>query len=101
MRLNQREIDTIVTTLQPVLSTLKAPQLWLFGSQLDDTVRGGDVDLLVVADDAPSRMRDQLLGWASELEEVLEMPVDLVIHSRQRPPSAVARQALETGVRLL
>ncbi len=101
MRLNVEEVETIRATLSPVLQGLKDAQVWLFGSQLDDQARGGDVDLLVMGDEAPPLLRSQLLGWASALEEQLHMPVDLVVHSLQSLPPAVVRHALQTGVRLL
>ncbi len=91
----------IRTTLSAPLRELKNAQVWLFGSQLDDDARGGDVDILVQADEVPDRLYQRLLGWESELEEVLDMPVDLVVHSRLQPPPAVVRHALETGLRLM
>ena len=46
MRLTQKE----VTLLKEKLATLsKEAKLYLFGSRVDDTKRGGDIDLLVVS----------------------------------------------------
>ena len=101
MRLNPRELERIVETLMPVLRDMQGVQVWLFGSQLNDSARGGDVDVLVQADEQPEMLRQRLLGWESELEEALDMPVDLVVHSRRQPPSAVVRHALATGLRLM
>ena len=46
MRLRQSEIDLLKSTLT-LLS--KEAKLYLFGSRVDDTKKGGDIDLLVVS----------------------------------------------------
>ena len=46
MRLTQQQIDVLKNTIH-VLSP--EAQLYLFGSRVDDTKRGGDIDLLVVS----------------------------------------------------
>ena len=46
MRLHQSEIDLLKSTLT-LLS--KEAKLYLFGSRVDDTKKGGDIDLLVVS----------------------------------------------------
>lgn len=48
MRLNNEEIETLKTKLH-ILSS-KA-ELYLFGSRVDDTKKGGDIDLLIVSDE--------------------------------------------------
>ncbi len=47
MRLYQDQINVLKNKLQSISSTA---QLYLFGSRVDDTKRGGDIDLLVVSD---------------------------------------------------
>ncbi|MBL4730871.1 MAG: nucleotidyltransferase domain-containing protein [Sulfurimonas sp.] len=46
MRLRQSEIDLLKSTLT---SLSKEAKLYLFGSRVDDTKKGGDIDLLVVS----------------------------------------------------
>lgn len=45
MRLNAAEIKTIVQTAQEIFGL--EVSVYLFGSRIDDTKRGGDIDLLV------------------------------------------------------
>ena len=74
-------------------------QVMLFGSRLDDTARGGDVDLLVETAAHPSVRQRALATMA--LEQALNLPVDIVAHQRGTHASAFARsvrakaQALE------
>jgi len=46
MRLTQKEVKLLKETLT---SLSKDAKLYLFGSRVDDTKRGGDIDLLVVS----------------------------------------------------
>jgi len=47
MRLSQEQIDVLKNKLTILSAQAK---LYLFGSRVDDTKRGGDIDLLVVSD---------------------------------------------------
>lgn len=53
MRLPKEEIEV----LKGRLTTLShAVQLYLFGSRVDDSARGGDIDLLVVWDELTKKI---------------------------------------------
>ena len=45
MRLTTEQINTIVTTSRTVAGV--DALVWLYGSRLDDTRHGGDIDLLI------------------------------------------------------
>jgi len=47
MRLQKEQIDLLKTKLKELSSEAK---LYLFGSRVDDSKRGGDIDLLVLSD---------------------------------------------------
>ena len=70
--------------------------VWLFGSRLDDTQKGGDVDLHVEA--GPCCLLDELRCKIS-LEECLDIPVDLVVR-QSSDSSPIARIAKKHGHRL-
>jgi predicted nucleotidyltransferase len=48
MRLGQEKIDLLKNKLKILSSNAK---IYLFGSRVDDSKRGGDIDLLVVSDE--------------------------------------------------
>ena len=66
-------------------------QVKLFGSRLDDSLRGGDVDLLVETAAAPTLHQRALATMA--LEQALNLPVDIIAVQRGHPGSAFARIA--------
>ena len=78
MRLRPDQTRFIVRRLRERLGADSS--IWLFGSRLDDALRGGDVDLLVECDLAPPRL--QLAMARQEIEDALQLPVDLVLRQR-------------------
>ena len=95
MRLTPSQVKTICTTAQQTLGT--GARVSLFGSRLDDDRRGGDVDLLVEAQQEPDLIERALLK--NLLEERLQLPVDIVTASFDKP-SAFARMARSNAVPL-
>lgn len=97
MRLAEDEITAIRSAVAAHFGAGSA--VWVFGSQLDDAARGGDVDLYV----EPARARPGNLFLAqqalrSELERRLKRPVDVVV--QRDVPTAFMRQARAEGERL-
>ena len=96
MRLSVEEIASIKRIVAATFGC--DTEVRLFGSRVDDSKRGGDVDLYVM----PTQ-RDELymkrITCLGELERVLPYPVDLVVAEPEagRP---IDRIALKTGVPL-
>ena len=87
MRLNSTQTRLILDCVRQQFGA--DAQVMLFGSRLDDTARGGDVDLLVETSGRPSVRQRALATMA--LEQALNLPVDIVAHQRGTPSSAFER----------
>lgn len=75
--------------------------VWLFGSRVDDSKRGGDIDLLIRPDHFPaSPALPRKICFLSKLERLLgERKIDVIIEEPD-DPRPIVRIAHETGVRL-
>jgi predicted nucleotidyltransferase len=105
MRLNTDQIQAICQAATAAFG--QGTSVWLFGSRVDDSKRGGDIDLLVrphvctAADAAaPQQTFMQKIKMLTLLERQLgERKIDIVVEQAQdmRPIFAVA---YKTGIKL-
>lgn len=75
MRLTNAQIDTIRKATRHIFG--QDALIWLFGSRVDDSKRGGDVDLYI-----ETTHRDTLISTLRckiALEDDLDLSVDLVV----------------------
>lgn len=73
----------------------------LFGSRVDDTRRGGDIDLHVVAETIDQATLEKELEFTKELKGFIgEQQVDVLVRAPDHTPRAIDRIAAETGIRL-
>ena len=76
MRLKAKEIDSIKKVINQFF---KDAQIYIYGSQLDDSKRGGDIDIYIIPKD-----REKLLQKESKikflLQHMLYKPIDILIH---------------------
>ena len=91
MRLTPDQIATIQSTAQAVLGD--DAQVWLYGSRLDDQLKGGDIDLLIESSQKTSIMNRAKIKY--QVETALQLPVDiLMVQTGQAasPFEAIARK---------
>jgi predicted nucleotidyltransferase len=96
MRLTPEQTSTIRDIVRSILP--KAVSVSLFGSRVDDTRRGGDIDLYIEYPEALS-FRTQARLMAA-LEDALGIPIDVVIRDQTAPPRPIEHIAEATGVPL-
>lgn len=69
----------------------------LFGSRLNDAVRGGDIDLFIPGDWSPREAIPRRLRFCAELHRRLgEQKIDVVVESKATS-SSVLSQAIHQG----
>ena len=99
MRLSPREIRIIRETATEVFGP--GVTVSLFGSRIDDTARGGDIDLLIESDAAiPDRLRKNLQLGARLQIRLGERPIDILVIDPSVPMQPIHEQARRTGIRL-
>ena len=99
MRLTPAQIDTIKSTAQAVLG--EGVQVTLFGSRVDDTLKGGDVDLMVAVDQAVAEPALMAARVASRIERAMDgRKVDVVLKAPNLLELPIHRIAEQEGVRL-
>ncbi|MCD6430888.1 MAG: nucleotidyltransferase domain-containing protein [Deltaproteobacteria bacterium] len=77
MRLTNEQILTIKTIILRNFGS--AAKLILFGSRLDDSKKGGDIDLLVETDLSPKEMFLKKIATLGQLQRALgEQKIDLL-----------------------
>ena len=101
MRLTSRQLELLRSGVRRHFSA--AARVWVFGSRVDDTARGGDYDLMVRCDDmdAPALVeaRVRLLTDLHDDPDFDGERIDVVLYSTRLDPQPrpIHRVALEQG----
>ena len=93
MRLKESEQFAIVSTVKRLDENAR---VYLFGSRVDDTKKGGDIDLLIMS--AVLNRNDKRIIMMKLYELLGEQKIDLVLAVDDSDP--FVKLALETGVEL-
>ena len=72
-------------------------RVWLFGSRVDDSRRGGDVDLYVETSMSHPLLKE--LRCKLSIEESLDLQVDLVVNDN-KSSKPIFKIAKDTGIQL-
>jgi predicted nucleotidyltransferase len=99
MRLPSKAITTIREAAKNHFGA--QAKVWLFGSRVDDSKRGGDIDLYVEMD---TPIKDRILKACrmnAEIQTALgEQKIDIVVSSPERTPLRIHKIAKQTGMLL-
>jgi len=82
MRLTNKELDIIKTQTSKIFGESK---IYLFGSRVDESKKGGDIDLYIVSKTKEDSFKKKLLLKA-KLEDLLFKPVDIVVSKDEDRP---------------
>jgi predicted nucleotidyltransferase len=99
MRLNSRQIAAIRHATAKSFG--QGAQVWLFGSRVDDSKRGGDIDLMIQPDPAcAGDLLQKKIDMLGRLEKLLgERKVDVVVE-QPHDNRSIVQIARDTGIRL-
>ena len=75
--------------------------IYLFGSRVDDSKKGGDIDLYIETSLSADKAFKAKIKFLTDLElQIGEQKIDVVIKNNDREPQLIHKVAKETGVRL-
>ena len=95
MRLQKKEIQTILQVAKSIYG--ERVKVYLFGSRLDNTKRGGDIDLLIRTDEAKKGVLARI-RMIAQLKYLLgDQKIDIIGDHEE---SIVVQEALQKGVLL-
>ena len=95
MRLNDKYIMTIKNSFQEVFGK---GEIYLFGSRVDDSKKGGDIDLYLVVKDKSDLFRKKLLFLAKIKKALGEQKIDVVFNIDEN--RLIEQEAKKWGIKL-
>ena len=102
MRLTPNQIEQIKqTTHRYADDVLRDWQLWLFGSRVNDEAKALMSICVCYRLTVCKALLTLKLKLRPAIEDVLDIPVDLVMQSSAQPIKLVTQQAMQTGIRLI
>jgi len=96
MRISIEQIDVITDTLR---SSISDASVYLFGSRIDDSKRGGDIDIFLLTEQVVE-LRDKIRLLSQLERKGIARKVDLVISSPGHPNEKIYREVMDKGIRL-
>jgi predicted nucleotidyltransferase len=97
MRITENDKKNILETVAKVFGSKVS--VYLFGSRVDDSKRGGDIDLYIKSDKPIKDKLNKKIKFLVEVEKKIgEQKIDLVINSDSK--RLIERIAVSEGIRL-
>ena len=93
MRLTYKEIVAITSTFKEVF---KSGEIYLFGSRVDDSKKGGDIDLYIQTDNKDNLMEKKIDFLVLLKEKIGEQKIDVVISKDTN--RLIEQKALKEGI---
>jgi predicted nucleotidyltransferase len=97
MRLQHSQIDSITSIVTRYAGN--GCRIFLFGSRINDSARGGDVDLFVESPNAIPRIQQARLKM--EIELAIRLPVDLIVKSAKSMKTPFEKIIRSQAIQLL
>ncbi|MDP2680793.1 MAG: nucleotidyltransferase domain-containing protein [Rhodoferax sp.] len=99
MRLTPEQIEAIKQTASTVLGA--DARVTLFGSRVDDTKKGGDIDLLFeTSQRLDNRATTMGALYVALIRKLGDRKIDILIKDPATPPAPVLTIAKQTGIQL-
>lgn len=99
MRLTETQRKVIKSTVASVIG--EKSRVWLFGSRVDDTQLGGDIDLLVETEQTVQSRVNSLCKLGGALVMQLgDRKIDVLLKDARTPDAPIFDVARRTGVLL-
>ena len=95
MRLNKKYQDVIKKYF---LEIFNQGEIYLFGSRVDDTKKGGDIDLYLVVEDKSNIFAKKIKYLAKMKRELSEQKIDIVFNMNKN--RLIEKEARKWGVKL-
>ena len=95
MRLTKIEVEKIKETFNEVF---KSGKIYLFGSRVDDSSKGGDIDLYVVCDEGKNLMEKKIDFLVELKQKIGNQKIDVVIARDKK--RVIEQEALTKGIEL-
>ena len=99
MRISKKRIEIIKQAAMEIFG--RDCKMWIFGSRVDDTKRGGDIDIFI---EIPHRISDKIkkeIKFLAKLKKELgDQKIDLVVRVKGED-DFISREAKRKGVEII
>ena len=102
MRLTEAQVKAIIESFS--LYFMKGDKIWLFGSRVDDSKKGGDIDLYIETNyDDLFIVTKKEIEFVTNLKKIIgDQKIDIVVNVlSQNQQLSIYAEAKNTGVQLL